>query len=77
MPLQLEGVEAQIWASAYGAAYVMRIAQGLPGHVASTDAIEIANTAVAHYSAIAEAVSSFEPNTPPPKRRRKWLAWRR
>ena len=74
MTLHLAGVEAQIWAATYGAAYAVRVIQGAPGHVSSTDAIEIANTAVAEYRAIVDAVASLEPSTPP-QRRPWWPPW--
>jgi len=70
---RLDGIEAQIWASAYGAAYVVRTTQGEPGHAASTRAIEIANEAVAHYTAIVEAVATLsEPPEPAKPKRRFW-----
>lgn len=75
MTLYLEGIEAQIWAAAYGSAYALRALQGVPGHQASTEAIEVANGAVGHYTAIVEAVATLEPSQPPPRKRRKLLPW--
>lgn len=74
MTLHLAGVEAQIWASTYGAAYAIRIIQGDPAHAASMEAIEIANRAVTEYRAIDDAVATLEPSTPPQKRR-WWPPW--
>ncbi len=74
MTLHLAGLEAQIWASTYGAAYAVRIIQGDPAHAASMEAIEIANTAVAEYRAIVDAVGSLEPSRPPQSR--WWPPWR-
>ena len=74
MTLKLEGIEAQIWTATYGSAFSLRTFQGHPGHQASTEAIEIANAAVAHYTAIVEAVAELE-SSRPPKKRRSLFGW--
>jgi hypothetical protein len=73
MAVHLDGIEAQIWAAAYGSAYALRHIQGEPGRSSSTEAIAIANAAVAHYSAIAQTSTMMAETLP--KKRRRLLPW--